>query len=247
MKHVRLLPLATGSGPTNMAHDDALLFAAERGVASLRFYTWNEPTLSLGYFQPAAERATHPRLVAMPWVRRATGGAAIVHDPSTEFTYAFAIPAGESWQKPGVSLICEFHYIIRDILKSLGVDVRSVVCGEEVKHGPILCFLHQTAGDLVCGGSKIAGSAQRKSRGALLQHGSVLLNRSSFAPELPGIAQQSGIAVSAIQIIPRMLERIPEKLGWHLHATDGEENEPMSEAFRELKAKYESNDWNAKR
>ncbi len=246
MNHVRLLPLATGSGPVNMAHDDVLLLAAERGVASLRFYTWNEPTLSLGYFQLASERETHPRLAALPWVRRATGGAAIVHDPSTEFTYAFAVPGGERWQKLGVSLICEFHYIIRDVLKSLGVAARSVVCGEEVKHGPMLCFLHQTAGDLVCGRSKIAGSAQRKSRGALLQHGSVLLNRSSFAPELPGIAEQTGIAVSAIQIIPRMLERIPEKLGWYLHASDWQAGE-LGDSFLNAEAKYASDEWNTKR
>ena len=40
-----------------MARDEALLHSAsDRGVASLRFYTWAEPTLSLGYFQPSADR-----------------------------------------------------------------------------------------------------------------------------------------------------------------------------------------------
>src|SRR4029434_5139994 len=54
------------------------------------------------------------------------------------------------------------------------------------------CFLHQTPGDLLINGSKVAGSAQRKMRGALLQHGSILLRRSEFAPHLAGICDAPG-------------------------------------------------------
>src|SRR5438309_2278318 len=95
---IRLLPFAAADGPTNMASDEALLeTASERGVAALRFYTWTEPTVSLGYFQSAAvllaRRASegggdpslarranpspcddHPTfaLAGLPWVRRST-------------------------------------------------------------------------------------------------------------------------------------------------------------------------------
>src|SRR6266567_4064320 len=90
---IRLLPFADADGPTNMAADEALLeSASERGVASLRFYTWSEPTLSLGYFQPSAR----PLAVrSLPWLRRSSGGAAIVHHH--ELTYALALPAGKDW------------------------------------------------------------------------------------------------------------------------------------------------------
>ena len=95
MPPFRLLPFAAASGAENMARDEAMLHAAERGVASLRFYTWTAPTLSLGYFQPSADRHTDTALSQMAWVRRATGGAAIVHDPAHEITYSLALPPGE--------------------------------------------------------------------------------------------------------------------------------------------------------
>ncbi|HEY3788329.1 MAG TPA: biotin/lipoate A/B protein ligase family protein [Urbifossiella sp.] len=187
---IRLLPFAEADGATNMAADEAMLeTASELGVASLRFYTWSEPTLSLGYFQPmscraGAENPLVPELRALPWLRRSTGGAAIVHHH--ELTYAFALPAGKIWHSRE-SWICRFHHLLRDILAEAGVAARAVECGEERKLGEVLCFLHQTPGDLLIDGSKVAGSAQRKRKGALLQHGSILLSRSEFARMLPGI------------------------------------------------------------
>src|SRR5947209_17842724 len=193
---IRLLPLEAADGPTNMAADEALLeTAADPGTASLRFYTWAEPTLSLGYFQPGnvvrslreresgnplAERADYiPGLV---WVRRSTGGAAIVHHH--ELTYALALPAGPPWHT-AESWVCRFHHVIQAVLADHGVAARGVVCGEEAKLGDVLCFLHQTPADLTISGSKVVGSAQRKRHGALLQHGSSLLLRREFGPHLP--------------------------------------------------------------
>ncbi|MFL5922767.1 MAG: lipoate--protein ligase family protein, partial [Gaiellaceae bacterium] len=66
----RLLPLAEGDGPWHMAADEVLLESAGAGVASLRFYVWSRPTLSLGYFQPEAVRRSDPLLAELPWVRR---------------------------------------------------------------------------------------------------------------------------------------------------------------------------------
>src|SRR5436190_6027688 len=92
----RLLPTVGRSGSANMALDEALLRSAlERRVAGLRFYTWSEPTLSLGYFQAHAERRIDPLLADVAYVRRPTGGAAILHH--RELTYALALPAGTPW------------------------------------------------------------------------------------------------------------------------------------------------------
>jgi len=52
MSVVRLLPFREADGPHNMAADEMLLEAAGVGQASLRFYGWSAPELSLGYFQP---------------------------------------------------------------------------------------------------------------------------------------------------------------------------------------------------
>jgi lipoate-protein ligase A len=191
MNTIRLLPFSAADGATNMAADEVLLeSAADRGVATLRFYTWADPTLSLGYFQPAAVRDETPNLLPLPWVRRATGGAAIVHHH--ELTYALAVPFGKDWQPRGESWICRFHHVVEAVLSDFGVTARGVVCGEEQKFGGVLCFLHQTPADLTINGSKVAGSAQRKLRGALLQHGSLLLRRSEYAPPLPGIFDAAG-------------------------------------------------------
>ena len=59
MSVVRLLPFADADGPHNMAADEMLLETAGAGQASLRFYGWSAPALSLGYF-PAAHLSTFP-------------------------------------------------------------------------------------------------------------------------------------------------------------------------------------------
>src|SRR5438270_3856913 len=121
---VRLLPFETLPGPANMAADEVMLEAAEAGTVSLRYYAWSEPTLSLGYFQPSNER-----VAGLPWVRRMTGGAALVHHH--EVTYSLALPAGRPWQAAGESWVCRFHHLIEAALAPAGAATRAVVCGEE--------------------------------------------------------------------------------------------------------------------
>src|SRR5262245_46078587 len=87
----RLLPFAVADGPLNMATDEVLLHSAAAGQASLRFYGWTEATLSLGYFQHAARRLDDPLLRELPFVRRPTGGDALVHHH--ELTYCLAVPS----------------------------------------------------------------------------------------------------------------------------------------------------------
>ena len=75
-----------------MAVDEAILLsAADRGEATLRLYQWSRPTLSLGYFQKAADRSVHAASLDWEWVRRSTGGGAIMHHH--EATYSLAVPS----------------------------------------------------------------------------------------------------------------------------------------------------------
>src|SRR5947209_17026168 len=144
----RLLPFETADGPHQMAADEVLLAAAVEGVASLRFYAWEPPTLSLGYFQRADERLTDPRLAALPFVRRASGGGALVHHH--EVTYALALPPGPPWQS-GEPWPCRMHHLIQSALADLGVAATRRACGEQRRAGAFLCFRHQTPGDLLAG------------------------------------------------------------------------------------------------
>src|SRR5439155_12636113 len=133
------------------------------------------------YFQPAAARLADSRLAALPFVRRPSGGAALIHD--REVTYALAVPPDAHWHGGG-PWMAQMHCIIAVALAQIGVPV--VHPSTLRRDGDILCFQQFTPVDLLCGGHKIVGSAQRKYRRALMQHGSVLLEHSPHAPALPG-------------------------------------------------------------
>jgi lipoyl(octanoyl) transferase len=240
----RLLPRAAADGPTNMAADEVMLEAAAHGVTSLRFYTWSEPTLSLGYFQPHSERLANPKLASLPWVRRASGGAALVHD--AELTYALALPAGAPWQRRGESWICRMHEIIGHTLASSGVQTDDGLCHSEKKLGPVLCFLHHTAGDLILNGHKIGGSAQRKQRGAVMQHGGILLAQSPYTPDLPGVRELSGIEIWTDQLVRAIKTEFAIQTGWIVVPAEWQAAEQAR--IRELAdSKYRDEFWNRKR
>ena len=240
---VRVLPLAPADGPHNMAADEALLASAEAGVASLRFYTWDEPTLSLGYFQPDALRRADPLLAGLAHVRRPSGGDAILHH--REVTYCLALPGGRPWHD-GESWLCRFHHAVAAALEDFEVRALSCPCGGEKKLGELLCFLHHTPGDLLIGESKIVGSAQRKRRGALMQHGSILLAQSPHTPALPGIRELAGVELSPEQVADAVLGELRQRSGWDF--APGGWDEVERGLIEELaRAKYARAEWNGKR
>ena len=243
MNTVRLLPFESLSGVGNMAADEAMLESAAHGVTSLRFYTWTEPTLSLGYFQASGDRLTRP---PSAWVRRSTGGAGILHDPAHEITYSFVLPPGSEGQPKGESWVCRFHHLLQDSFRTFGVETRAVICGEERKLGPVLCFLHQTPAELLANGSKVVGSAQRKLRGCLLQHGSILLSRSPLAPEVPGVAELTGKRVDVLRLQLDVVKRVGDAFGWRLSEDTWTATE-VTERERIAKEKYGTAEWNEKR
>jgi lipoate-protein ligase A len=174
-----------------MAIDEVLLErAAGENRAHLRIYRWDEPTVSLGYFQGVVERDTHPPSARCAIVRRPTGGGAIVHD--LEITYALALPG--AWHPiERRDLYHQVHGSLAEVLRHLNVAA-SVYAGSRQRAGarePFLCFQRREPGDVVVGDGKVIGSAQRRGQRSLLQHGSILIKKSSFAPELAGIEDLS--------------------------------------------------------
>jgi lipoyl(octanoyl) transferase len=238
---VRLLPFEIADGPANMAADETLVVtAAETGTAALRFYGWSPATVSLGYFQPAAARLANPRLAALPWVRRPSGGATLVHD--LELTYCLALRPGPPWQS-GASWMTRMHGIIAHALRGLGAATRPVEEPREL--GEVLCFQQQTPGDLLAGSAKVVGSAQRKYRRALLQHGSVLLERSPHTPELPGLAELTSARISPRQMAEAVAAAFARDTGWRLQETPWTEAELQRRVGRA--ARYASSSWNERR
>ena len=231
-----LIDPAPAGGAWNMAADEVLLDAS---VAALRFYQWAEPTLSLGYFQPHVAAGAYPDL---PWLRRATGGDAIVHHH--ELTYSLVLPAGGEFQPRAVVWMTRFHDLIRDALGRLSVVAH--LCEREQRLGEILCFQHHMPGDVLIEGHKVAGSAQRKQRGVLLQHGSILLGRSAHAPALLGIAELTGRVVSPEELREALMAGFRGATGWALEEGDfdGRDRELIE---GHIASRYGAAAWNEKR
>jgi lipoate-protein ligase A len=205
---LRIIVDPPASGPWNMAVDEALLqTAATTGQATLRFYEWQEPTLSLGYFQSLDDRHQHPASENCPVVRRASGGGAILHD--RELTYSLTIPEAGKPNSFARRLYEIGHQTLITALAEYGItaalfgDCSTVNTTTQNLAPPFLCFQRRTCFDVVIGDAKIAGSAQRRRHGAVLQHGSILLARSLFAPELPGIHELAAANITAQDLAHR--------------------------------------------
>jgi lipoate-protein ligase A len=193
------------SGEINMAVDEALLKSAtsDRPIV-MRIYQWDRPTLSLGHFQRLEDRESNAPLVELPWVRRKTGGGAIVHD--SELTYSIVIPNRIDQPNKGhsESLYRSIHLALVEELRSLGWDAKlseSCTCQTNASRAPepFLCFLRRSPVDILVNSDKIVGSAQRRSATGLLQHGSFLLRRSQSTPELCGLLDATADLVSIDQ------------------------------------------------
>jgi lipoate-protein ligase A len=209
----RLLIDPPASGAWNMAVDQALLeWAAQQHGCCWRFYGWVQPTLSLGYFQRYEDRLEHPASRGCPAVRRLTGGGAIVHD--AELTYSLVVP-GDHPLAASRNLL--YETVHTSLIKAL-IDwgVAATLCrrptSRQRRPQPLLCFRRRAPGDVLVGPIKIAGSAQRRRRSAVLQHGSVLLRRSAAAPELGGLEDLAGKAVPADHLANAWLEELSGRL-----------------------------------
>jgi len=160
-------------GWLHMGIDAALLERACEGERWLRLYAW-EPTLSFGRHEPAARRYDRHAIEAraIPVVRRPTGGRAVWH--ASELTYAVAAPAA------GLGSLREayqhVHLVLRDALRRLGAPAELAAARGSPPVDGGACFAGSAGGEVEVHGRKIVGSAQLRHNGALLQHGSVLLD-----------------------------------------------------------------------
>lgn len=167
------------TGAANMAIDQAIAEAAAEGKvpATLRFYRWNPPAVSLGRHQPLADiDAEAARTHGYDIVRRTTGGRAILH--TDELTYSVAGADTEPRLGGGVM---ESYLRLSDALV-LGLQRAGVVdvgkAGAGVRAGANVsaaCFEVPSAYEILWEGKKLLGSAQSRRSGHVLQHGSLPL------------------------------------------------------------------------
>src|SRR2546422_3799826 len=174
-----LLLAPPAEGAWNMAVDEVLLdgVAAGSSPPTLRFYTWMPACLSLGYFQPfSVVNVEGCRKLGIDIVRRPTGGRAILHD--RELTYGVALPASLLGHDAGIlPSYRRLSLALQAGLQRLGIAVSLAWESEapsRAGQGPV-CFDPPSAHEILLQGRKVVGSAQVRRAGALLQHGSIVI------------------------------------------------------------------------
>lgn len=173
---MKIIPYETRTGKENMQIDSDLLdFAIKNELKEpiFRLYGWEPACVSLGRNQKD-DFLDYELLKSknIDVVRRLTGGRALLHD--NEITYSFICP--ESFLQNGshiVSSYKEISQILIDKFKKLGIDL-DFGASKPIKTGFDYCMLISTGADLCYKEKKLIGSAQCRSHGYILQHGSIL-------------------------------------------------------------------------
>ncbi|MFC7115708.1 biotin/lipoate A/B protein ligase family protein [Natronoarchaeum sp. GCM10025703] len=171
----RSIPEQRQSGAMAMALDEIAAETAVRdGRRTVRVYTWEPSTLSLGYGQaPGSVDWEFCDRGGIDVTRRQTGGGGIYHDIHGDISYSIVLPADDV---PGdlmetYELLCE---PIFDAFDRMGVSAAFADDEHPEIHRPA-CYLRaiDPAHDILVDGQKISGNAQYRQRDAVIQHGSL--------------------------------------------------------------------------
>lgn len=252
-------------GIQNMARDQALLDEC-RDRPVLRLYQWAQPTLSLGYFQKHQQRDNHAPSLDCPMLRRSTGGGAILHDH--ELTYSLLVPQAQI-PKRSADLYDVVHQGFCNWLEQQGLTAHCFADhllwpDVTVNQRAFLCFQRRAEGDVVAwsptagnvpyrvAGNKLLGSAQRKQKNALLQHGSLLLKKSNHAPELPGIVDLPGyqgpkdLTTLAGTLRTLLVDHLSRQMSWQFTQSQPTESELQRSGFWQ-EERFSNPAWNQSR
>jgi len=169
----------------NMAMDEALLDWHSEGLIPpvIRFYGWNPATLSVGYFQRVEKEIDMEQVLALGlgFVRRPTGGRGVLHEH--ELTYSVIV--SEDYPEMPETVTEAYRVISGGLLqgfKNLGLDAYFSVPDTDEKRADLkkpksaVCFDAPSWYEMVVEGKKVAGSAQTRQKGVILQHGAILLD-----------------------------------------------------------------------
>jgi Lipoate-protein ligase A len=236
----RIIDTGPADAQANMAFDEALLrsYSTHLSLPTFRVYGWEPAALSLGYSQDAKEAlgAETPDL----FVRRITGGGIIKH--GNELTYSL-VCAKEDLGIPEsvVSAYKAISLFLITFYKKLGLDA-AFACdvaapGEKLGVPSVFCFESKEKYDIVVGGRKLGGSAQKRSRNVIFQHGSIPLG---------SLKELLGRPVNAPALSKALVEAFIATFG--MTAEKGRLSAAEEALFHDLKTrKYQSREWNFNR
>lgn len=258
----------------NMAIDEAILtlHSQNKVPPTIRFYGWNPSALSIGYFQQAKQEIYFPALkkYGLDFVRRATGGRAVLHD--RELTYSVVL--AESYADMPTSVTESYRLISTGLLygfRHLGLDANFAIPKQSSRQQKgdrsAVCFDAPSGYELVVEGRKVAGSAQTRKQGTILQHGSILLDLNvdmlfdvfRFANErvkerLKTTFTHKAVAINQLLDDPIELDQVKQAFragfaeGLDINLVEGQLTQEERKLAEELVAtKYLRDEWNYKK
>nr|WP_269141999.1 biotin/lipoate A/B protein ligase family protein [Mammaliicoccus lentus] len=254
-----------------MAVDEALMNFVSREEIDpvIRFYTWDPATLSIGYFQKLTKEIDIEKVKEKGFglVRRATGGRGVLHDK--ELTYSVIVP--ESHPNMPQTVTEAYRVISEGLLegfKALGFEAyfsvpKSKEAREKLKSPrSSVCFDAPSWYELVVEGRKIAGSAQTRQKGVILQHGSILQDinvdelfdmftyrNDRLKEKMKAAFMDKAIAINDISDRHITLEEMETafyegfKKGLNIEFKPLEFTESQKEEIKHLEDKYRSEEW----
>lgn len=259
----------------NMAMDEALLTWHSEGKVPpiIRFYGWNPASLSIGYFQKV-EREINMDAVknyGLGFVRRPTGGRGVLHEH--ELTYSVIVK--EDYPHMPKSVTESYRFISEGILRGfrlLGLEADFAIprsdSEKETLKNPrsAVCFDASSWYELVVEGRKVAGSAQTRQKGVILQHGSILLDldedklfslfkypNEKMKERMKLAFKNKAVAINDISRRPIFLEEAKQAFktgfsqGLQISLEPYKLTSEQLDVVRELaKVRYSSDEWNFK-
>jgi lipoate-protein ligase A len=258
----RMLPRRVLRAAENMATDEAVfrLNRLQGLPPTLRFFGWDPSAVSLGYFQKTSREIDVEacRRAGIDIVRRPTGGKAVLHEHELTYSLAAAVDhplfTGDILGTYRVISGC-----IAEALRRMGLVPEMASDGRSAAGTPLeaYCFAAPSRYELLVGGRKICGSAQVRTSGSFLQHGSLLIDidpartaavmvgvsAEGVAASTTTLREQLGRAIGAGELARVLRGAFEDTLGVILV------EEGLKEAEEELKQKllaekYGTDRWN---
>lgn len=262
----RIIDMGPLDPVSNMAFDEAILRGYElyNSPPTLRIYGWQPAGISIGYSQDPDQMLdmTRCRRDSMPVVRRITGGGMIVH--ADEITYSFVASKADLGLSAHVAssykIVAQF---LMKFYKTLGIDAdfaHDAASKDTLGAPTALCFAGREKYDIVVSGKKIGGSAQKRIKDVIFQHGSIPLyldikkSEHFLRNSCDAACEDSVTSLEKILGRPLNYAILTEMLidsftqSFNINGIRGTLSEDEKDVFADLKRlKYGSDEWNIKR
>ena len=240
---MRLLNTGPGNVYFNMALDEAIFLCHRKSLvpSTIRFYGWDKPAITFGYFQHFNKNQSIFGELDLPSVRRMTGGGTVLH--CHEITFSIICLYNEVSQGGVRQSYRKISSAVAAGLKELGLEV----CISETGFpGAQFCFSTIQPGDVVIKNRKLAGGAQKRSSGVLLHQGSILLEQNWDFARFSG----AGISLSEAAGKKIMFDEVEEYIlrgfreEFDIILEEGQLVEQEITLANKLIEKYKSPEWN---